>query len=117
MIGFMEGFADELTKSAGVAKGVFKVVKKHPIRSLIAASIVGGTASAAANAHSSGLRGGEKGRYLQATRSNPGRAALTNYHGLFKHRPSKKSIRRVSKNHKSSTFSGYSSRPSKKESK
>ena len=117
MNSFFAGFADELTKEAGVAKGLFSVVKKHPIRSLIAGSILAGTASAAAGAHKSGLRGGEKGRYLQATRDNPGRAALTNYHQLFKHKPSRKEVRRLSKHHKASTFSQYSSRQKSKKDK
>lgn len=110
MSSFLEGFADELTKTAVVGKGVLNIVKKHPIRSLLAAGVLGSTAIAASSAHKSGLRGGEKGRYLAATRDRPSRAALTDYHKLFKHKPSRKEVDRLSKHHKASRFSQYSSR-------
>lgn len=112
----MGGFTDELAKTAGVGMSALKAIKKRPIRALLGASILGGTAMAASAGHKKGLRGGEKGKYLKATRSSPSRAALVDYHQLFKHKPSKKAVRRLSKHYKPSTFASYSSRPKKKES-
>lgn len=111
---FLAGFADELTKEAGVVKGVLGSLARHPIRTFMGGSILAGTASAAKAGYKSGLRGGEKGRYLQATRDNPGQAALINFHQLFKHKPTAKEIENLSKHHKASTFSSYGSGASKK---
>ena len=111
---FLSGFADELTKEAGVAGSAFKMVRKHPIRSLIGASILGGTAMAASAGHKEGLRGGEKGRYLAATRDAPSRMALINSNLLFKRKPTEKERKRPTKHHKASTFKSYSRRANKK---
>lgn len=111
----MKAFSDEITKTAGAGMTALKAIKKRPLRSLIGASILGGTAMAASEGHKKGLRGGEKGKYIKATRSAPSRAALLDYHQLFKHKPSRKAVRRLSKHHKPSTFASYGSRPKKKE--
>jgi hypothetical protein len=115
---FLAGFADELTKEGGAitkalgiaAKPLTGTVKKYPIRSLLAGAILAGTATSAAAAHKGGLAGGEKGRYLAATRNNPGRAAFINYHKNFKHKPTKKEVKRLSKYHDKSDHSSYSTR-------
>jgi hypothetical protein len=111
---FLTGFADELVKEAGVAGSAFKMVRKHPIRSLIGASILGGTGMAASAGHKQGLRGGEKPRYLAASRNRPSRAALINSHELFDHKPSEKERKRPTKHHKASTFASYGGRPKRK---
>lgn len=120
MNAFLNGFVDEITKEAGIARSIaspaWKVLKKHPFLSLMGGSIVASTALSAAQARREGLRGGEKGRYLHATRDSPSRAAFTNYHQLFKHKPSKKQVARLSKHHKPSRFASYRSvsKPKKK---
>jgi len=134
---FMAGFADELTKEAGLITGAGKAVlgagkrlvtkskagggrefaPGRAMTALMVAPILAGTAIAAKGGYESGLQGGERGRYLQATRDNPGEAAFTNYHRYFKHKASPKAIERMSEFHSPGRFSSYGSRPKTKQNK
>jgi hypothetical protein len=107
----LNGFADELVKVAGVGKSLFKVVRKHPIASLMGASILASTGLAAHQGYKSGLHGAERGRFIRATRDSPSQAAFINYHQLFKHKPSQKEVERLSEHHREKTFRSYRKTP------
>lgn len=116
MTPFLQGFASELTKEAVVGKalgkGALRVLKKHPIMSLMGASVLASTGMAAREGYKRGLHGGERGQYLRASRrGGPSRAAYTDYHRLFKHKPSAKQVRRLSKHYKPGAFASHQSTP------
>lgn len=85
---FAHGFADELVKTAiagGVLKTVGKAIVKHPLIAATGLMTAGATAASAAQAYRSGLRGGDKPRYLAAGPEGPSEAAYNNYSQLFEH--------------------------------
>lgn len=104
MNAFLDGFSDELTKKAGVGKGALKLLGKKPLLALTGGAALAGTGVAAARGYKRGLKGGEKGRYLAATPGRPSRAAYTNYHRFFKHKPGRAEKRRLHYNYDEDTF-------------
>jgi hypothetical protein len=116
----LNAFADELTKEAGpisgIGKALFTRAKKgggrefsgrRAIGTVMGGAILASTGMAAAAGRQRGLHGGEEGRYIAATRHGPSRAAFTNYHKLFKHKPTAKQLEKFTKHHKASTFASY----------
>lgn len=117
----LNGFTDELIKVAGVGRalgGLFKLVKKHPVASISLPLIGASTVAAGVQGHAEGRAGG-KGRYLRAGPEGPSRAAYTDYHGLFEHKPTEKEKKRLTGKYRESAFSGKPSETSyrKKEKK
>ena len=109
----LNGFTDELTKLA-IAKSVGKVGKfmmKHPVSGLMIPMIAATSMAAGTAAYASG-RTGSKGRYLNASSRGAGGSAYTNYHGLFKHKPTAKEKKRLTGRYKKGAFT--SGRPSTK---
>jgi len=102
----LNGFASELTKVA-LAKGLGRVGKfmmKHPVAGIMV-PIIGATSIAAGTqAYKSGKSGG-RGRYLKASPRGASKSAYTNYHGLMKHRASKKDIKKITGKYRESAFS------------
>lgn len=103
MTPFLQGFAEELVKTAGALKTVGGLALKHPILALTAAGTIASTAGSAASAYKEGLKGGEKGKYLGAgiepytNRAAASPAAYTNYHQLFERKPSNREVHELSR--------------------
>lgn len=95
MTPFHRGFTDELVKTAllGGLGSVAKLVARNPMTALGVATVAGGTGIAATRGFKEGLHGGEKGRYLSASKYGPSEAAYTNYHPMFEHKPTRASWR------------------------
>jgi len=79
---FLGGFVDELAKHAsalGALKRVGGFAVKNPLLALGGTATLVGTGLAARGGYREGLAGGEKPRYLHATKDSPSRAALINW--------------------------------------
>lgn len=110
---FRRGFADELVKlsgALGALKTVGRFAVKHPLLTIGAGATGVGSVLAAKSGYESGLRGGEKPRYLAASvdprtgDAQASRAAHINWHQLFSHKPSKAQLKRISGNYDESKF-------------
>lgn len=110
---FLAGFGDELLKTAfvgGALKFLGRQAVKHPILALGTAGTLASTGISSAKAYKSGLRGGEKARYLHAQydprtrQAMPSDAALTNYNVLFNRKVSPKEIKALHKHYDERKF-------------
>lgn len=102
MTRFLQGFTEELTKTAGLLGGALKkgvgLAAKHPMMALGAASLAGLTAVQAAKQYKSGIATNERPRYLAAGPEGPSPAFNTNYHNLYEHEFSPEQKRELSWN-------------------
>jgi len=113
MTPFLEGFGDELTKLAaglGALKSVGKFTMKHPLIALGAGTTGIATAAAYREAKKRGLQEGQRPRYLAAGvdpvsgQAYGSGAERVNWHHLFPHKPSAKSVRALSANYDEKKF-------------
>jgi hypothetical protein len=104
MTPFVAGFLDELEKCGGVGKALLGTAVKHPLLTLGGLSVGGAAALSAAQGYKSGLKGGEKGKFLQAEKDKPSDAFFTNYHQLFEHKPKPWQKERQSWNYNEQAF-------------
>ena len=77
---FLNGFADELTKTSGALGWMVK----HPLASMAAVTIPVAAGGAAIAGWKKGKLGPGGRRYLAASKDNPSPAAFANYNQLFK---------------------------------
>lgn len=109
----LNGFSSELTKIA-IAKrliGAGKMMFKHPVSGIMIPMTAATSIAAGSAAYKTG-RSGVKGRYLNASSRGAGEGAYKNFHGLFKHKPTAKDLKKLHGNYRESAFT--SGRPSTK---
>jgi hypothetical protein len=104
--GVRHGFGDELIKLSvlGALGGLGKLVARHPMQALGVGMLAGSTGVAGASGFAKGLRGGEKGRYLAASKHGPSQAAYINYHPLFEHKPTRAQLLRLHEHYRPGAF-------------
>lgn len=100
MSAFLDGFTDELTKTAALGS-IVGAVARHPLRTLT----MGIPFYAGYAGFKKGRAGGQRPRYLAASRHGPSKAALINWSkrlGLGK--VPKKQVAALSRHHKPERF-------------
>lgn len=99
---FVEAFADELLEKGA---GILRLVAKHPFAALQVGGIGAATVPAAVEGFQRGV-GGDKARYLQASKYGPSEAFSTNFHEALPHDADAGERRRMSYHWNRRAFGG-----------